>query len=1418
MSFDVPTSMPVVMGWKMPKDLQSLPGFLKAFAQAHVDDDCAAKFWHVLQNGDVDAALSTFSQTFERTAEQTYGATFGQRLPAACGGRAKGCMVPIRPGRVRALVDGSFATDRVVVGKRLRVLRLVLELTHLRAKCDVRPSAACHNLWRKICAAPGFPGGFREWVLSNDLVNLVPVNVPSLAWLQTLASALRQEAEQWDVLVKKQRAHRIAAAMQADWSSGGRCHARAIKDEQLPPLNSLALSETVHVSCRRVSKGSPAKFTLVHGQEPIPGTVWVFGPTRCRVTSFCQGVVTLDRPMSSAMYCKSVKQQTWCANPYSVFQCVASFWDGFRLADRQIDLDFLQHVTNHLPELDKFDPIITLSELQWALKTSKNGTARGLDGFSVPELKAMPHNLQLMLLSLLNHITCTGKWPDKLYDATVALLAKIAQPASAKDARPITVLATLYRVWARCIAAKIYSHLLPFLPPELYGSIPGKSAMDLAWILQNEVETALHTNQHVAGFSLDLSKAYNTISRHAVRVLAKRLGWPETVIDAYQNFLFGVRRHFRVAEHLFPPRVSKVGVPEGCPLAVLSMIIVTWAVSGQVQACHDIPLRSYVDNWRVQAPSPQLACAATSTVAASSQKLGMTLSMDKLVGYATHKKFRGFLRQFVLEGSRVTVAHDFADLGVQFCARRAACAKGVQDRVDRNGVKLDRLQTMPWSLARKVACLTKFIFPSVFYGSEISSVSVSALRGFRGKCNKALWGPNNQRNHFLAPLLGAGEVYEPFLYVFKKRWTTLKRVWARYPSIRCNWNALLEGPALQGGGPLTYFFADLRSVGWDPLPDGLIAVPDHDNLSILLSNWDVVYSQVLVAWQRHVVTKVQGYKGLQGLSGFSVSLVRGVLSTDQGYDAQVANYSCGAIVPASRRKHFTSQDDLQCPFCQAELSIKHMLLGCPATLQCREALQIPSDLSDFELLWGLFRTPPEVEQYHTLLRDLNWKPVPKLFVGQEVHLFTDGSTQQPKNSILSLSAWAVVLAEPGKLNGACVLRDFVPGQHHTNNRAELYGVLAAVLLGDGGTVYSDSKISVDGFGLLLKYGFDALVRSQYSNLDIWFAIHEALLQCHGTWRIVKVKSHQAWHSAPDDWHAWLWYHNDMADEFAKAVLLPKDCPAVQHHRSAVQAFDRTCRAQRLVYKLHRGVADVFQSKSRITKQAPHDLFSDRSLQSLQAQFQDRVGMMVADVGVVFPKGCLPNWDTFLLCAPFAQLLFAWCSQCCWVPDEQGFSLVEFYLAFTRETGWLAPVNVASWEAAAKPAGLRDTLVKAAWVHEVQYPQISLCAQPLTAQLLVFSHVIRAVFLACQCPWKPRAMFALRWLGVPCKVPALTMRPQYHHVGEVCQNLSRLFTGRKYRQVLKQGYTVVQKPVAAQIPFRSPREIFNAQRRAHRQAR
>ena len=95
-------------------------------------------------------------------------------------------------------------------------------------------------------------------------------------------------------------------------------------------------------------------------------------------------------------------------------------------------------------------------------------------------------------------------------------------------------------------------------------------------------------------------------------------------------------------------------------------------------------------------------------------------------------------------------------------------------------------------------------------------------------------------------------------------------------------------------------------------------------------------------------------------------------------------------------------------------------------------------------------------------------------------MVTNGSTLHPTDPVFSLSAWTVVFAEPGVLSRAKVLHDYVPCEHHTNNRAEIFAVLAAGLLGDGGVIYSDSEVAVAGFNFAFTAwpGYQAVVEAQ----------------------------------------------------------------------------------------------------------------------------------------------------------------------------------------------------------------------------------------------------------------------------------------------------------------------------------------------------
>ena len=644
----------------------------------------------------------------------------------------------------------------------------------------------------------------------------------------------------------------------------------------------------------------------------------------------------------------------------------------------------------------------------------------------------------------------------------------------------------------------------------------------------------------------------------------------------------------------------------------------------------------------------------------------------------------------------------------------------------------------------------------------------------------------------------------------------LRRMWAVNPTVKNCWNTVLAATCLKPLGPVSLFLLDLQLLGWTALPDGVVRLQDGVEAHVFFTDWSTVRPFAWDAWARHVVGFVSKKGDFHDLTNFSIALVRTRLSTPQGYNSHVANYAVGAIVPASRRKHFASSEDTNCPCCSAELTVAHMLTQCPATQHCwAPVLSELAMLQPAQIQHGLFSYPPEVFHLRAALAQFKTEPVACMFYDQDVHFFTDGSTIHPAEPTLTLSAWGVVAAVPDALDGVKLLNGLLPGGIQSNNRAELLAVIVAVQLGTGGSIYSDSDITVQGFNRLISEGWVPCNWLHSANLDLWFLLHESLSRSPRPWVIHKVKSHQDWRAAPNPRLAWLWYHNDLADSFAKEALKKAPQAILEAHKCAVTALRSLNNKQKQVYNLQKQVAEIFNGH-RLTLNRPSSSPAEPHDDSLQL-FLCRLGMLTADKGFPFPGlQQEPQWSSFVLCAPFGHLLYKWLCAHTWVPDEDSMSLLELYFAFTVDVGWLVPVNVAPWVSAKRPEQLRDSKLKAIWAHEVQFPELKCHRQSLRAQLVTFAHVLRAIMSMSSCPWKIAPSFALRAFGIPCKVPGLKFRLQALKPHTVALRMLKSIQGKPYRDFAKSPYVAPTAPLVNQLEFGDARTIFNCARRLHRQ--
>ena len=499
----VPCRLPQQLRWQMPVDMASIPAVLSKLPEQSIPYNCVQSFCSHVTCNRMDEAFQDFCTAFETACSTAHENAGLGCLPPKLRGRGRGKLVKVEPARFALSAKGDVLTDQHLFRRRQKLIRQVRELAKAMCKAGGRMQPEHVPLWSKILRSDACPGGFQNWILANDLVLWIPEE-PDMCWMGELLDALLVEEGFWKAAVKARQALVRKERMDTDWSQGGSLHAAALKPAGSPPLTAMAKMEEVHILPLRTVKGTPAKFRQLDGPQPFPGTVWKFSDTRVMVTRVDTDVVTVSKPFCTEMWVKQVSQLTWTSDPDFMADAVMRYWKSFWSSERPVDMDFVKANLSNLPELEPFEPSITAQELNFVISKLPRKKSRGLEGFSYSEIKSLGPELRSMLLLLLNQITQTAQWPSQLCTALVTLLAKTLAPAGPSDARPIAVLSSTYRLWAKCITLKVVKHLLPALPCGLFGSAPGKSALDIAWLLQSRLEESIVSNSKLTGVSMDL--------------------------------------------------------------------------------------------------------------------------------------------------------------------------------------------------------------------------------------------------------------------------------------------------------------------------------------------------------------------------------------------------------------------------------------------------------------------------------------------------------------------------------------------------------------------------------------------------------------------------------------------------------------------------------------------------------------------------------------------------------------------------------------------------------------------------------------------------------------------------------------------------------------------------------------------------
>ena len=218
----------------------------------------------------------------------------------------------------------------------------------------------------------------------------------------------------------------------------------------------------------------------------------------------------------------------------------------------------------------------TESELDFALHRMRHRRAPGPDRAPAELWKFAPRHFRLLLLSHFNQVFAEASAPQTWSFAHVIMIfkGKKKDPRQPSSYRPISLVNTVYKIYAAMLHARLREHIDSRISPVQYGFRAGRSTSTPLFILRRLLE--LHERHGLSFYVLflDWAQAFDTVSHYALRNSLHRIGVPPHFINAIMAIYCSASFAVRDSGNCSKIKPFLRGIRQGCPLSPYLFIIV----------------------------------------------------------------------------------------------------------------------------------------------------------------------------------------------------------------------------------------------------------------------------------------------------------------------------------------------------------------------------------------------------------------------------------------------------------------------------------------------------------------------------------------------------------------------------------------------------------------------------------------------------------------------------------------------------------------------------------------------------------------------------------------------------------------------------------------------------------------------------